>query len=91
MVCATCAHFCRGNAEGTARLVHFHGPKPDRCLPCYLEMGRGHNATTAPCECSYYDRLWSQAVAADGGAFYEQLQQQFQRYRLMASLQLTSS
>ena len=30
----------RGNVKGEARCVHFHGPKPDRCLPCYLNVAR---------------------------------------------------
>ncbi len=71
--------------------MHFHGPKPDRCVPCYLEAGRGRNGTTAPCSCPYYDRLWWKAVDADGGAFYQQLQQQFQQYRQAASLELAGS
>ena len=75
---------CRGNAEGTARIVHFHGPKPERCLPCYLEWGRGLNGTTAPCDCRHYDRLWWQAIESDGGAYYEQLLQQFRRYQRAA-------
>ena len=33
-------HLRRGNVKGEARCVHFHGPKPDRCLPCYLNVAR---------------------------------------------------
>ena len=98
MTCASCnladtrCHWlCRGNTDGTARIVHFHGPKPDRCVQCYLDMARGRNGTTAPCSCPYYDRLWWKAIDADGGEFYAELQQQFQQYRQAASLENDSS
>jgi hypothetical protein len=67
---------CRGNDRDEASIVHFHGPKPNRCLPCYLEKG----GSTQDCACPYYDKLWKQAMDADGGSYYYHLHHQYRQY-----------
>ena len=42
----------RGNVKGEARCVHFHGPKPDRCLPCYLNVARLNPVRALPRTCA---------------------------------------
>ena len=66
----------RGDLKDEAAIVHFHGPKPNRCLPCYLEKG----STARDCHCPYYDKLWQQAMAADGGSYYWHLLEAYRKY-----------
>ena len=74
-------HCRRGDLKDEAAIVHFHGPKPNRCLPCYLDKGR----STQDCHCPHYDKLWQQAMAADGGAYYWHLLEAYRKYETMDS------
>lgn len=57
---------------------HFHGPKPDGCLECFL-MWRKHYKTycTEPCHPVYIGML---DLVTDGGAMYERMMYAFQNH-----------
>ena len=64
-----------------ATLIHFHGPKPTWCLPCYLEAKNNGTDFRKSCGCSGdFNVLWQGALRADKGNYYEQLQQQWQAF-----------
>ena len=58
-------------------IVHWHGPKPERCLGCYvehLEESLTNKDAVAPCNCPYaYNYLWGMAVDNDKAGLYERL------------------
>ncbi|PSC73694.1 glycosyl transferase family 8 [Micractinium conductrix] len=72
-------------------IVHFHGPKPRRCTPCFLE----HRATAnwqTKCQCTEckcypaYMHLLGLAVAADGGELYEAMSRNYEMYLQLAAM-----
>lgn len=54
-------------------LVHWQGPKPERCLNCYIthreESKTDHNVKACPCP-EAYTILWHHAMEADEGRLY---------------------
>lgn len=57
-------------------LVHWHGPKPELCLNCYVahreESKIDHDV--AACVCPHaYNSLWQKAMETDGGDLYVHL------------------
>ena len=68
-------------------LVHWHGPKPERCLNCYIahreESKTDHDVT--PCSCpDAYNIIWHRAMEADGGDLYVRLIRDQDRYAKLA-------
>jgi hypothetical protein len=56
-------------------IVHFHGPKPGRCLDCFLTFRHFKNYCK---NCSNYEFLFQSTV--DHGKFYEKLLIDFYKY-----------
>ena len=65
-------------------LVHWHGPKPERCLNCYLkflEQSLTNKTAIAPCNCPYeYNHLWGLAIDNDKAGLYRHLVQDQNKY-----------
>lgn len=58
-------------------IVHWHGPKPERCLDCYFqhfEASLTDKAAVVPCNCPYsYNTLWNMAIDSDKAGLYRRL------------------
>ena len=64
-----------------ATLIHFHGPKPTRCLPCYLEFRKNGTDFRKPCGCAPdYNQLWQTALMSDNGSYFAQIQEDWQAF-----------
>lgn len=66
-------------------ITHWHGPKPERCLPCYLEhrseYGTDIDAYKKVCDCpDSYNELWRRATVADGGGLYAKMMADQKKY-----------
>ena len=68
-------------------IVHWHGPKPERCLRCYsgleneLKINREY---ITECGCPEpYNTLWFMAVDADGAGLYKKLIRDHDKYASM--------
>jgi len=71
-------------AEPDAVIVHFHGPKPGRGLPCLLthRSRSGEMCKDVP---FVYQNLFLN-IAKDGGRYYNVVLQQYNEYLLFASI-----
>lgn len=77
--------------EDGVRILHWHGPKPERCLPCYMQhRGRPfwaacrHTPGRSPIGCSknHWQLLrWS---VDRTGSYYAVVLQQFKHYQQLA-------
>lgn len=71
-------------------IVHWHGPKPERCLKCYfehVEASKTNENAVAPCNCpDSYDHLWNMAVDSDGAALYRRLIRDHHKYSVAAGV-----
>ena len=70
-------------------ITHWHGPKPERCLNCYIDhMEKSKvdkNAYVKGCKCNDgYNELWRRAVEADGGGLYLKLISDQNKYAIAA-------
>ena len=70
-------------------IVHWHGPKPERCLPCYLEHRSEFEADNkvheTACDCpDGYNELWRRAMVGDGGGLYAKMLHDQARYAVAA-------
>lgn len=70
-------------------LVHWHGPKPELCLNCYIAH-REESMTDpdiAACSCPHaYNVLWQQAMNIDNGKLYVHIAQDQKRYVELARM-----
>ena len=67
----------------SAIIVHWHGPKPDRCIRCYidqLEQFKADSDALLQCQCPFYDHLWKMAMVADEGKMYMRLLRDYKAY-----------
>lgn len=73
-------------------IVHWHGPKPERCLDCYMEHLEGSltdKTAIAPCNCPFaYNYLWEMAIDSDRAALYRRLVLDHQKYSTAAGLRM---
>ena len=69
-------------------LIHWHGPKPERCLDCYIahreESKTDHDVQACSCP-EAYNIIWQRALTADGGNLYVQLMKDQDRYTMQAN------
>lgn len=69
-------------------IVHWHGPKPERCLNCYIEHWQEsmtNSTAVEECHCpSAYNTLWNMAIINDKAALYKQLVQDQVAYSMAA-------
>lgn len=68
-------------------ITHWHGPKPDRCLPCFLdhrsEYTNDKKAHEKACGCpGGYNELWRRAMEVDGGNLYAKMAKDQAAYAL---------
>ena len=73
----------------TVVLTHWHGPKPERCLNCYIKYAEegltDRDAHVRHCSCPEgYNELWRWALRADGGHLYMKLIKDHDRYAIAA-------
>ncbi len=73
----------------TIVITHWHGPKPERCLNCYIqyrEQSRtDKDAIVNACNCPEgYNELWRRAMVADGGNLYMKLIHDQNKYAVEA-------
>lgn len=66
-------------------LTHWHGPKPERCLPCYLqhriEYKTQQEAYVKACGCpDVYNELWRRAMVTDRGRLYAKMMHDHMEY-----------
>lgn len=68
-------------------LAHWHGPKPERCLNCYIahreESKTDHDVKACSCP-EAYNIIWQRAMQADGGDLYVHLIKDQDRYARLA-------
>ena len=67
----------------SAVIVHWHGPKPERCIKCYIEHLKQVNIdkdAILQCPCPFYDHLWKMAMVADEGNMYKSLLRDYEAY-----------
>ena len=68
-------------------ITHWHGPKPERCLPCFLdhrsEYEHDKQAHEKACNCpDGYNELWRRAMEIDGGNLYAKMAKDQAAYAL---------
>ena len=73
----------------TIVITHWQGPKPERCLNCYInhmeKSKTDKNAFVTGCKCpESYNALWQMAVEADGGRLYVKLLHDQDKYAIAA-------
>lgn len=65
-------------------ILHWHGPKAERCLNCYIELweqSKSDKSIVQQCGCpSAYDTLWNLAMDADQAALYRSAVQDHAKY-----------
>ena len=65
-------------------ILHWHGPKAERCLACYLglwEQSKTGSNIIQLCNCPFdYDLLWNLAMATDQAALYRAAVQDHAKY-----------
>lgn len=65
-------------------IVHWHGPKPERCLKCYIalwEQSKNNEEAIELCQCdSGYDYLWNMAMEADSARLYRKAFRDYTTY-----------
>ena len=65
-------------------ILHWHGPKAERCLDCYVglwEQSKSDSNTVQLCGCPKdYDTLWNLAMDADRAALYRAAVQDHAKY-----------
>ncbi|KAL0017739.1 hypothetical protein WJX77_009495 [Trebouxia sp. C0004] len=65
-------------------IVHWHGPKPERCLKCYIalwEQSKENEDAIKFCKCDRgYDYLWSMAMEADSAGLYRKAVRDYTTY-----------
>ena len=68
-------------------IVHWHGPKPERCIKCYiqhLEQSMADKVAMISCQChAGYDLLWERAKLKDEGNMYLKLFHDYETHDLM--------
>ncbi|PSC71923.1 Eukaryotic translation initiation factor 3 subunit B [Micractinium conductrix] len=68
-------------------IVHFHGPKPRRCTPCFLEHRAAGDWQTNCTSCpGSYLYILQKAVDADGGQLYETMSSTYEMYQELAAM-----
>ena len=71
-------------------ITHWHGPKPERCLDCFLKHREAsktdRDAHVETCKCAdAYNELWRRAMTADEGNLYVKLMHDQDRYAAHAA------
>lgn len=69
-------------------IAHWHGPKPENCLKCYIEhLEQGKTELESidkkaihACQCPFYDPLWEKALKVDEGKTYLKLLHDYEAY-----------
>jgi len=65
-------------------IAHWHGPKPERCLKCFIEhieQGKTEKGATFSCQCQAgYDTLWERAMEVDKGKMYLKMLRDYEVY-----------
>ena len=65
-------------------ILHWHGPKAERCLNCYVglwEQSKSDSSIVEQCNCpSAYNTLWNLAMDADRAALYKAAVQDHAKY-----------
>ena len=65
-------------------IIHWHGPKPERCLNCYISLWeeiKTSKDVIKQCKCpSGYNHLWNLAMEADRAALYKKLVRDHAKY-----------
>lgn len=68
----------------TQVILHWHGPKAERCLDCYVglwEQSKSDSNIVQLCNCPKdYDTLWNLAMDADRAALYRAAIQAHDKY-----------
>ena len=76
-------------SDSRAVIGHWHGPKPERCIKCYiehLEQFKINKEVIFQCGCPAYDGLWEMAMVADEGNMYLKQLHDFEAYAVRAGL-----
>ncbi|KAL3162680.1 hypothetical protein ABBQ38_008725 [Trebouxia sp. C0009 RCD-2024] len=71
-------------------ITHWHGPKPERCMPCFVEhrsqYAADKEAHVTGCKCpAAYNELWRRAMEGDGGGLYAKMMSDQAEYDLLMS------